>query len=45
MNKIDAVILKCAEIVKRDLTKEEILLIGIAYNSGFGDGMKRGNEK
>jgi hypothetical protein len=37
---IEFCIAKCSEIVKRDLTGAETLIVGIAYNLGFGAGVK-----
>ena len=37
---IDQTFLKCSEIVKRKLTGQEILIVGIAYNLGYRAGMK-----
>jgi hypothetical protein len=40
---IDSALLKCAEILQRELTPQETLIVGIAYNMGFGAGHKKKN--
>ena len=37
---IDFALNKCSEILKRKLTGQEILIVGIAYNLGFGAGVE-----
>jgi hypothetical protein len=39
---IDYALERCSEIVDRDLTKEETLLVGIAFSLGFVYGLKKG---
>jgi hypothetical protein len=42
---IDTAFLKCSEIVRRELTGTEILIVGIAYNLGYGAGLRKNKEK
>lgn len=42
---IEYALLKCSEIVKRKLTGAETLIVGIAYQMGYGAGMKNNNKK
>jgi hypothetical protein len=37
---INSALSKCSEIVKRELTGTEILIVGIAYSLGYGDAWK-----
>jgi hypothetical protein len=37
---IDFCLAKCSEIIRRELTGVETLIVGIAYNLGVGDGAK-----
>lgn len=37
---VDYAILKCTDLLKRELTDNEILIVGQAYNMGFGAGFK-----
>ena len=42
---VDYAILKCTDLLKRELTKDEILIVGQAYNMGFGAGFKHHQDE
>ena len=42
---INIAFLKCEEILGRQLTAEEILIIGVAYNYGYMAGMNDREDK
>lgn len=42
---VDYAILKCTDLLKRELTDNEILIVGVAYNMGFGAGFKHQQDQ
>lgn len=38
---IDYAILKCTDLLGRKLTDDETIVVGLAYNMGFGAGFKK----
>jgi len=42
---IDYAILKCTDLLKRKLTNDETLIVGVAYNMGYGAGFKHQDDK
>jgi hypothetical protein len=42
---IESTIKYVESILGRKLTGEELLLLGVAYQQGYSDGLKKGGEK
>jgi hypothetical protein len=42
---VDYAILKCTDLLKRKLTDSETLIVGQAYNMGYGAGFKHQQDQ
>lgn len=42
---VDYAILKCTDLLKRELTQDETVIVGVAYNMGFGAGFKHHQDE